>query len=206
MIDWKAAQRRLGVVVDGQAGPLTYGALMTATAGLTSPLVPALARSLAAHTDAYGLTGSARRLAAFLGQSSVESGGFRLLRETWGPTAAQRAYDQPGNTLGNRPGDAYAMRGAGLIEVTGRANLTRIGRSLGIPLADNPDLANDPDVAVRISLEWWSNNAGNRVADTRDTLAVSRLVNRGSADSTRTPLALGERIEATGRATRVLSG
>lgn len=48
-------------------------------------------------------------------------------------------------------------------------------------------------------------NAMNEVADTRDTLAVSRAVNRGNPNSTRTPYGADERELYTDRALEVLA-
>jgi putative chitinase len=203
MIDWPTVQSRLGIAADGIAGPITYGALIAKVGGRT-PLA-GLGAAMALHAGDYSIDANADRMAGFLGQCCVESGGFRYLREIWGPTAAQKKYDTPGNPLGNRAGDGFAMRGAGLIEVTGRYWFDRIGHALGKDLVGHPETLSDPEIAVLISLEWWRMNGMNSVVDTRDTLAVSRAVNRGSPNSTRIPLALDERIAATNRAKEILA-
>lgn len=56
--------------------------------------------------------------------------------------------------LGNRSAqDAIDYSGKGLVQITGRYNFTKMGKILGIPLAENPNLALQMDVAVKIMFE-----------------------------------------------------
>lgn len=56
-----------------------------------------------------------------------------------------------GLQLGNcEDGDGYLFRGRGFVQITGRQNYARLGKALGVPLLEKPDLALDPDVAYRI--------------------------------------------------------
>jgi len=56
--------------------------------------------------------------------------------------------------LGNtQKGDGYKFRGRGKAQITGRRNYTFWAKRLGIDLVNNPDLALDEDVAVRILVE-----------------------------------------------------
>lgn len=56
-----------------------------------------------------------------------------------------------GKALGNiYPGDGYLFRGRGYIQLTGRSNYYKFGSLLGIDLANNPELANRPDIAWNI--------------------------------------------------------
>lgn len=60
---------------------------------------------------------------------------------------ANRAY---GNRMGNGPeasGDGWKYRGRGLVQITGKDNYTKYG------IADNPEKALDPDVAVAIMFD-----------------------------------------------------
>lgn len=53
--------------------------------------------------------------------------------------------------LGNtQPGDGAKFRGRGFTQLSGRSNYTFYGKLLGIDLVNNPDLAMDPDTAVKI--------------------------------------------------------
>jgi predicted chitinase len=58
--------------------------------------------------------------------------------------------------LGNtEPNDGYTYRGRGLNQLTGRGNYDRYGRLLkNVDLIGNPELANDPAVAARISVVY----------------------------------------------------
>ena len=119
------------------------------------------------------------RLAHFIAQCCHESEDFRSLHEIWGPTAQQEKYEGRVD-LGNvRPGDGYLYRGRGILMLTGRANYTRVGKALGLPLETDPDLASDPQVAVRIACHYWDTHQINVAADANDIVRVTRAVNGG---------------------------
>jgi putative chitinase len=119
------------------------------------------------------------RLAHFLAQACVETCGFRYMREVWGPTDAQKKYE--GRTdLGNvRVGDGFQYRGRGIFQLTGRANYAKLGKALGLPLEVDPDLAADPQVAVRIACHYWMTHAINVPADANDIVRVTKAINGG---------------------------
>lgn len=57
--------------------------------------------------------------------------------------------------LGNtQPGDGWAYRGRGLIQLTGRSNYARYGKMIGVDLIGNPDLVNDPAVTAKLSVAY----------------------------------------------------
>lgn len=117
------------------------------------------------------------RAAHYLAQMAHESGGFRFLRELWGPTPAQRRYQgRMGNTA---PGDGYRFRGRGIIQLTGRNNYRDFGRRLGLDLETDPDAAARPDVAVRISGEYWNSRNLSPLADADDVRGITRRINGG---------------------------
>ena len=62
------------------------------------------------------------------------------------PARRQRAK-QMGNT---DPGAGWRYRGRGYVQLTWRNNYRRMGDRLGIPLEDQPELANDPLIALQI--------------------------------------------------------
>jgi predicted chitinase len=56
-----------------------------------------------------------------------------------------------GGRMGNdKPGDGFKYRGRGFIQITGKENYDKIGKIIGVDLVNNPDLANDADVAAKI--------------------------------------------------------
>ena len=171
-----------------------------------------------------------RRVAHFLAQIGHESGSLTRteenlnysatrLRQIW-PTRftaetalnyanhpqriANRVY---ANRMGNgdeASGDGWRYRGRSPIQLTGRDNYRRMADLTGLPLLSKPDLACNVTEGALIAATWWQANGLNPLADTGDTLAVSRRVNLGSATTTRTPNGLRDRIERTRRAGTVL--
>lgn len=138
------------------------------------------------------------RQAAFLAQCGHECGRFLWLREIWGPTAAQRAYEPPSSKayeLGNtQRGDGFRYRGGGLIQVTGRYNFREMGIAIGVDLEGNPDQISQPDIAARASVQFWATHALNALADAGDFLAISRSVNFGNPRSAGTPNGMPDRL------------
>jgi len=123
------------------------------------------------------------RIAHFFGQIMHESGGFRWLRELWGPTDAQRRYEPPSRLakdLGNvQPGDGVRFMGRGVIQLTGRANYAKFSQAMGVDFLSNPDLVASPQYAVTAAGWFWDMRNINRFADQDDLLRVTRLVNGG---------------------------
>lgn len=84
-----------------------------------------------------------------------------------------------GGRLGNtQPGDGWKYRGRGLIQVTGRANYAAVGRVMGLPLEDNPDLLLVPENALRSAIVWWERNVPD--AFVNDPVKVRKAVNGGT--------------------------
>lgn len=76
---------------------------------------------------------------------------------------------EPGTAIGKRlgntkRGDGYLYRGRGFVQITGRSNYARVGKSIGVDLIASPDMALDPIVAGRIivvgTLEGWFTGKG----------------------------------------------
>lgn len=83
--------------------------------------------------------------------------------------------------LGNtRPGDGWAYRGRGLIQLTGRAMYLAMGNASGLPLVDRPDLACDPAHALIVACAFWDSRGCNDLADRDNIDAVTRRVNGGT--------------------------
>lgn len=196
--------RGYDLAADGALGPLTYAALFAAVAqrrvGHTER---ALGRGAADCFSRYSII-TPLRLAHFLGQTCVETGGYVFLRELWGPTPTQSRYDGRKDLGNSRPGDGLRYRGRGLIQLTGRANYRAVGERIGLDLEGQPELAERPDIAVLTACDWWQMNDANRWADADDARAVSRLVNRGKAKALLPANHERERIAATARAKEIL--
>ncbi|HYG70011.1 MAG TPA: hypothetical protein VD838_20215, partial [Anaeromyxobacteraceae bacterium] len=215
----RAWQMRLGVKADGVAGPVTRAALEAARApqapgALDAPDVYAALR--ASGVLAYRANAHAPRIAQaladyeintplraahFLAQILVETGGLRWLTEL----ASGQAYEGRRDLGNTQKGDGPRFKGRGMIQTTGRANYKALAdhlRAKGEPewdVVSEPKLVADTFAAAAAGF-WWQNNGANAVADggdtERDVQRVSRLVNRGNANSTKKANHEAERIAA----------
>lgn len=107
---------------------------------------------------AAGIRGA--ELTQFLAQSSHETRNFEVLEEIGDIQYLERKYgseQRKGTILGNtRPGDGARYRGRGFLQLTGKYNYHRIGKTLGLNLVENPDLvSNYPGVAAATAIAYW---------------------------------------------------
>ncbi|MBU9550422.1 lysozyme [Burkholderia multivorans] len=171
----------------------------TLSAALQIPIAVATpwADPLSAAMALYAIDSPARQ-AAFLAQCGHECGRFQWLRELWGPTPAQRAYEPPAAKaaeLGNtQAGDGFRYRGGGLIQITGRYNYRVTGQKIGIDLEGNPDQIVQPSVAAEASAQFWADNALSAFADAGDFLSISRAINLGNPRSAAMPNGMPDRL------------
>lgn len=164
---------------------LAYGMIRDAFPRLAPPRVQIYTNAFNQWFPVYGII-NPRRVAAFIAQVGHESGGLRWTSEIWGPTDQQRRYEPPspladrlGNTL---PGDGHRFKGRGLIQITGRANYTQISRAFSINLIANPEILEEPNMAVRSACWWWSSRNLNEWADKNTVDAfrrITRIINGG---------------------------
>ncbi|MCY1285109.1 Chitinase class I [compost metagenome] len=147
--------------------------------------------------------------AAFMAQMDHESAGFTIMQESFDYRSAERlmavggsarrhgkqaveaaiakgpesvAELMYGGRMGNTsPGDAYAFRGRGFVQLTGRDNYEAAGRALGVDLLNNPDLAADPEMAAKVATWYWKSRDGLSEAGKRgDVAAVTQKINGGT--------------------------
>lgn len=129
------------------------------------------------HWLADGGVDTSARVAEFLAQACLETDYFKTLEEY-----ASGADYEGRKSLGNiYPGDGKKFKGRGIFQCTGRDNYARYGKRLGVDLLGNPDLAERPDISVRIAVMYWNDKGLNAYADRSETAAISRAINRGSA-------------------------
>jgi putative chitinase len=209
-MDWKPVQARLAARkfydgdIDGDAGPMTYGGLFEAAAGRElGPLALTLGRAMVQWGGAYAVA-SPLRLAHFLGQGSLETGGFRYFTEIWGPTPAQRGYEGRADLGNTQAGDGFRYRGRGIFQITGRDNYKRGGVAVGLDLVSSPALAAEPGVSVHLALDYWKRNGLSAWADQNNAAAVSRGINRGNPRAPKPANHEAERIAATNAVKAVL--
>lgn len=119
------------------------------------------------------------RLAAFLAQIGHESGQLVYVRELWGPTREQVAYEGRSDLGNTEPGDGRRFLGRGLIQITGRANYQHISDDLGIDFVGNPQLLEQPEYAALSAGWFWDCGNLNHLADQQLFVAITRSINGG---------------------------
>jgi peptidoglycan L-alanyl-D-glutamate endopeptidase CwlK len=90
-------------------------------------------------------------------------------------------YDNRGD-IGNRgKPDGARYKGRGFVQLTGRANYRNIGQQIGIPLEQEPELANDPEVAAKILAAFLKGKEASirRALEDGDLARARKLVNGG---------------------------
>lgn len=138
-------------------------------------IITAVGEVLAATLDGYEIN-TRLRIAHFLGQTCHESAGFRTTEEF----ASGENYEGRAD-LGNvRPGDGVRYKGRGLLQLTGRANYKTFGERLGVALEDNPELAAEPVLSLKIACEFWKKNKLNALCDADDIVQLTRRINGGT--------------------------
>ena len=155
MTDWRAVLTR--IAPRGDAGIL---------AGMAATM-PAII----AYADLTTLL----RQAHFLAQCAEESAGFTA----WHEFASGRTYEGRRDLGNTRSGDGPRYRGAGDLELTGRANYRRVGAHLGIDLEGHPELAQKFPAWGLIGADYWRDHKINPRADADDVNSVTHMVNGG---------------------------
>ncbi|GAB2682645.1 peptidoglycan-binding protein [Aliiglaciecola aliphaticivorans] len=115
------------------------------------------------------------RIAHFMGQVTHECAGFRTTEEF----ASGAAYEGRSDLGNDQIGDGKRYKGRGLLQLTGRANYRLYGKKLNLPLEDDPEIAGDPAISLKIACEYWKSRNINRFADLDDLIKVTKLVNGG---------------------------
>lgn len=149
---------------------------------------------------------SVRRVAAFLAQTSHESGGYALLEEnlSYKPETIRRVWPkrfptvesaQPyarnpealankvyGGRMGNGPeesGEGYFYRGRGILQITGKNNYQEFANYAGIAVEDAPGYIETPRGAVHSACWFWTVNDLNPYADVEDFEEMTKRINGG---------------------------
>lgn len=125
-----------------------------------------------------------KRAAAWFGNLAKESGELYYTEEIASGAAYEGRRD-----LGNvRPGDGVRFKGRGYIQITGRANYTRIERDLKIPCLQSPELLERMPHRWTTAGYYWRHMSSlgnlNLIAD-KGNFARTVLGVRGGPDSDR---------------------
>lgn len=82
--------------------------------------------------------------------------------------------------LGNvQDGDGWLFRGKGLKQVTGRANHTAFGKTVGMTAEQAADYLLTKDGALESALWFWGSRNLNAIADTGDIVKMTKVINGG---------------------------
>jgi putative chitinase len=202
---------------------ITPGLLVRLFPGLPSSRSTAYASPMNLYLSRYNID-SVCRMSAFFGQLAVESSGLRRTGEDLYYTteqALQRAFGKRiaeaqrrellraperlanhvyGGRLGNgdkASGDGWAFRGRGLIQLTGRANYEAFSKATGVGAVTNPELLDQPSIAVLSACWFWHQADLNHLADTGQFEPLTRRISTAA-------LHLAERRAAAALARRTL--
>lgn len=137
-------------------------------------IITAVGEVLAATLDSYAIN-TRLRIAHFLAQTCHESAGFRTTEEF----ASGENYEERADLGNNRPGDGVRYKGRGLLQLTGRANYKAFGDLLGVKLEDNPQIAAEPLLSLKIACEFWKKKNLNQCCDSDDIVELTRRINGG---------------------------
>lgn len=170
-----------------------------------------------------------RRVAAFLAQVDVESGGLKAREENLNysdkrlmevfprhfrdvdvnqydrnpPKIANRVYR---NRMGNGPeesGDGWRYRGRGFIQLTGKNNYTAFGKSMGMTPEKASEYMSTAEGACMSAGWFWETNKLNSIADSGNIDEISRIINAGPAGSLSSVHGLDKRRESYKRALEI---
>lgn len=89
---------------------------------------------------------------------------------------ANRAY---ANRFGNgdeASGDGWRYRGAGLKQLTFKANHEEFGKAIGLPLAKVPDYLRTPEGAAHSAAWFWSTRKLNALADAGNYTQITKVI------------------------------
>ncbi len=145
-----------------------------ANAKAQADIIDAIAQDFTSILGEYQID-TPLRVAHFLAQIIHESAGLRTTQE-FASGVAYEGRVSLGNTV---PGDGRRYKGRGVLQLTGRANYRRYGALLGLPLEEQPHMAAEPLVSLRIACLYWADRKINPLCDGDDLEGVTRKVNGG---------------------------
>lgn len=173
--------------IDGDIGPKTYTGLINWIAGkdLGAKSV-LLGRGMAADFPKYGIV-TEKRIIHFLAQAGHETMSFKYMSELGSGKDANhdgyddylQRYDFRKDLGNNKVGFGPKYRGRGIFQLTGFFNYVKFGKRIGIDLANLPEKAAEPEIAVTLACMYWADRKLNDIADAGNTTLLTRKINGG---------------------------
>jgi putative chitinase len=113
--------------------------------------------------DRYFISDSHTRIAMFLASIAEESGELRYTAEI----ASGSAYEGRADLGNTEPGDGVKFKGRGLIQITGKANYTKMSQDLygDDRLVQDPTPIEEPELAALSAAWFWDSRSLNFIAD-----------------------------------------
>lgn len=159
---------------------LTLDSLLKISPGTPAKRMEPFVAPLNEYLPKYGID-TAVEVASFLSQVLHESGGFRWMKEIWGPSKAQKGYE--GRTdLGNtEPGDGKKFAGRGPLQITGRENFTKMSMEMfgDLRLLETPELLSTPIYGVWSACIFWKWKNMDAVDDDNSIAVETKRTNGG---------------------------
>lgn len=167
-------------------------------------IVQAMSALLNEMLPRFGIT-TPKRIAPFLANILVETGGFRALEENMNYSAkrmtqiwprrfpslahavpyarnpqklAHKVYGGRGGNQG-KPGAGWKYRGSGFMQTTFYQNYLQVERLTGLPVTKNPDLLRRPREGLEAACIYWQENGCNELADAGKLKQIRRRINGG---------------------------
>jgi len=191
---------RVDTQFSGLISPDLLRAVMPAAKRLADTYAAPLSRAMSAFEIA-----TPHRIAGFLASVAVESGQLRYTLEI----ADGAAYEGRADLGNTTPGDGRRYRGRGLIQITGRRNVTQCSRALfgDDRLLETPEILETPSWASTSAAWFWQSRGLNEIMDAGDFLGACSLINTGQRSAPKSRInGLAERLSFYSRANRALSG
>lgn len=199
MIDADSIRTFCPAALDGYVEAIAASKAEIEAAGIGTPLVWSHFISQLAH-ESGGLTfvredtrwSGARMKALWPSRFPLGALDPRIVAAKGNPRKlANLAY---GTMLGNQGGDdGWLYRGGGLIQLTGRANYRECGQAIDVGLEVNPDAIEEPDVALKTALWFWTRGDTNRFAVHNYGRTVGNAINRGNPFAAKDPIGYQDR-------------
>lgn len=131
------------------------------------------------YAQRNGITGT--ELIALLAQVAVETQyydqmverGSREYFNRYEPNTSPDRAEILGNTV---QGDGYKYRGRGYVQLTGKYNYEQASKALGVDYVENPDLASEPEHALRIAIWYWNWRVSKNTNDFENVERVTRYI------------------------------
>jgi peptidoglycan L-alanyl-D-glutamate endopeptidase CwlK len=202
-----AFQRSKGLAADGIVGPHTATALGLAAIPTISSAIPGVTVHIVSQmfpmTPIGNITANLPPVLDALASADMPDkamvlmalGTIRAETESFEPISEGRSrfntspsgqpfdlYDNRSDLGNNGPPDGSDFRGRGFVQLTGRSNYTRYASEAGLDLVNNPELANDPQVAAKLLARFLADRE-ERIREAlaaNDLATARRLVNGGS--------------------------